>query len=215
MRMSMLTVLAIVGCAVISARAEDAVPPSAPPSAAAEQPTASAPQKSGSERAPTSAGESKSDMQLSPEAKSAVVKGSNSGRFGFERTDDGFLRFDYQTGQVAFCNARPEGWGCQAVPENRAALERELEQLRAEVADLKAQLKALTEPPRPVPPQTVPPSNMPKAAPPSTDRTGDTTFSIPGGEHITRAANAVQEAWHHFVDLVVGWTNDIRRKTGA
>ncbi len=214
MRMSTLIVLALVGCAFVTARAEDAVAPSAPPSGNAEQPAASPPQKSGSERAPTSAGESKSDMQVSPEAKSAV-KGSNGGRFGFERTDDGFLRFDYQTGQVAFCNARPEGWGCQAVPENRAGLEREVEQLRAEVADLKNQLKALTEPPRPVPPQTVPPSTRPTAAPPRTDRTGDTTFSIPGGEHITRAANAVQEAWQHFVELIVGLTNDIRRKTGA
>ena len=215
MRISALTLFALVACTALTARAEDAAAPPAPPAANAEQPTASTPAKSPSDSAPTPAAESKTDKQLSTETKTAVPPRSNSGRFGFERTDDGFLRFDYETGQVAFCNARPDGWGCQPVPENRAAMERELEQLRAEVADLKNQLKAMMEPPRPVPPETVPPSKTPKASPPDTDRTGDTTFSIPGREHITRAAAAVHEAWQHFVDLVSGLTNDIRRKTGA
>lgn len=215
MRISALTVIALVSCAALAARAEDAGAPAAPAAANAEQPGSSAEPKSASEPAPTPAAESKGDKQLSTESKAAIQNRANSGRFGFERTDDGFLRFDYKTGQVAFCNARPDGWGCQPVPENRAALERELEQLRAEVADLKNQLQALREPARPVPPETVPPSKMPKASPPDTDRTGDTTFSIPGREHISRAATAVQEAWQHFVDLVVGLTNDIRRKTGV
>ena len=43
------------------------------------------------------------------------------------RVDDGFLRFDLETGQVAYCNSRKDGWGCQAVPENRSALEREVQ----------------------------------------------------------------------------------------
>jgi cell division protein FtsB len=209
MRILALTVLALMACAHLAVRADDV--------GAADNgdQTAAPPAKSTSEPAPTPAAESKADKQLSTELKAAAPKPPNPNRYGFERTDDGFLRFDYQTGQVAFCTARPDGWGCQAVPESRAALERELEQLRAEVADLKNQIRALREPPRPVPPETVPPRNMPKAAPPSTDRTGDTTFSVPGREHLARAANAVQEAWQHFVEMVVGLTNDIRRKTGA
>jgi hypothetical protein len=207
MRISALTLFALATCAAFPLRAEDAAPVTPP---AIEQPSAAA--KGSTEPAPTPALENKGDKQLSTETKAA---NSNSGRFGFERTDDGFLRFDYQTGQVAFCNARPDGWGCQPVPENRAVLERELEQLRAEVADLKTRLKAITDPPRPVPPETVPPSKAPKASPPDTNRTGDTTFSIPGREHIARAATAVHDAWQRFVDLVSGLTNDIRRKTGA
>ena len=213
MRISALIVLAVVTCTAFAARAEDAAPSTPAAPIAAEQPAQSAPQKSATEPAPTSAGESKADKQSSAETKSATR--SNSGRFGFERTDDGFLRFDYQTGQVAFCNARPDGWACQPAPENRAALERELEQLRAEVADLKNQIQALREPPRPVPPETVPPSKTPAAPPTNAEKGGDLTFTIPGREHISRAASAVQDAWQRFVDLVIGLTNDIRRKTGA
>jgi hypothetical protein len=206
MRISALAVMALEGCAALAARAEDTSGP-------AEVPAATAPQTSPSAPAATAGPDSKNEKQLPAEAKSDKAKDSSAARFGFQRVDDGFLRFDYQTGQVAYCNARSDGWGCQPVPENRAALEREVEQLRAEVADLKNQLKALTEPPRLVPPETVPPSGTPK--PPNADKSGDMTFSIPGREHIARAANAVQEAWQHFVDLVVGFTNDIRRKSGA
>jgi hypothetical protein len=214
MRTSPLIVCALLGCALVAARGEDAVGPAAPAAANVDQsPGASAP-KSVPEPAPSPAAESKGDKQFSTETKAAVPKNSSSGRYGFERTDDGFLRFDYQTGQVAFCNARPDGWGCQSVPENRAALEREVEHLRAELADLKNQIKALTEPPRPVPPQTVPPTPAPNSAP-APDKGGDMTFSIPGRKHLSHAAAAVQEAWQHFVELVTGLTNDIRRKTGA
>ena len=121
----------------------------------------------------------------------------------------------------AYLEGLSEGWNpIQAYwkdpsPENRAALERELEQLRAEVADLKNQIQALREPPRPVPPETVPPSKTPAAPPTNADKGGDLTFTIPGREHISRAASAVQDAWQHFVDLVIRLTNDIRRKTGA
>ena len=213
MRISALIVLAVVSCAALAARADDAAPSTPAAPIAAEQQAQSAPQKSATEPAPTSAEESKADKQSSAEAKSATR--SNSGRFGFERTDDGFLRFDYQTGQVAFCNGRLDGWACQPVPENRATLERELEQLRAEVADLKNLIQALREPSRPVPPETVPPSKTPAAPPTNAEKGGDLTFTIPGREHISRAASAVQDAWQHFVDLVIGLTNDIRRKTGA
>lgn len=213
MRASPLIVCALLGCALTTARAEGvAAPPTLPAASQQESPTAAAP-KSASEPAPSPAAESKGDKQLS-ETKAAVPKNSSSGRYGFERTDDGFLRFDYQTGQVAFCNARPDGWGCQSVPENRAALEREVEHLRAEVADLKNRIKALTEPPRPIPPQTVPPTPAPNSAP-APDKGGDMTFSIPGREHLSHAAEAVQEAWQRFVELVTGLTNDMRRKTGA
>src|SRR3974390_2661420 len=122
MRISALIVLAVVTCTAFAARAEDAAPSTPAAPIAAEQPAQSAPQKGPREPAPTSAGESKADKQSSAETKSATR--SNSGRFGFERTDDGFLRFDYQTGQVAVCNGRLDAWACQTVPENPASLQR-------------------------------------------------------------------------------------------
>ena len=58
-------------------------------------------------------------------------------RFTFGRVDDGFLRLDSETGQVAICSQRAVGWGCQAVPEDRAALEKEIARLQDESAKLK------------------------------------------------------------------------------
>ena len=42
-----------------------------------------------------------------------------------------------RTGQVAFCSPHTVGWACQAVPEDRAALEKEIARLQDEVASLK------------------------------------------------------------------------------
>ena len=69
---------------------------------------------------------------------SAASDAVPSSRFAFNRVDGGFLRLDNQTGQISFCGPRAIGWACQAVPEDRAALENEIARLQAEVASLKA-----------------------------------------------------------------------------
>ena len=40
---------------------------------------------------------------------------ASSSRYSFNRVDNGFLRLDNESGQVAYCNARAVGWACQAV----------------------------------------------------------------------------------------------------
>jgi hypothetical protein len=105
------------------------------------------------------------------------------------------------------------------VPENRAALEKEVGRLRAENADLQsrldeleAKLKGLDDVPRP--PKPVPPESKP-GEPNPVSGTGERTFSVPGREHIARAASAVQSAWEHFVEMVTSLKDDVLRKTGA
>ena len=44
-------------------------------------------------------------------------------RYTFNRVDDGYLRLDGRTGQVSLCLQRPAGWACQAVPDERTALQ--------------------------------------------------------------------------------------------
>ena len=73
-------------------------------------------------------------------------------RYAFNRVNDGFLRLDNGTGQVSFCNQTSAGWACQAAPEDRAALEKEIARLQDEVASLKSQVATLREPPVPRPP---------------------------------------------------------------
>src|SRR5438105_4799038 len=63
-------------------------------------------------------------------------------RFTFHRTDDGFLRLDGRSGQVSICARRPDGWVCQAVPDERVALEGEISRLQSDNAALKKELLA-------------------------------------------------------------------------
>jgi hypothetical protein len=51
---------------------------------------------------------------------------SEDSRYTFNRVDDGYLRLDGRTGQVSICAQRSAGWACQAVPDERAALESEI-----------------------------------------------------------------------------------------
>jgi hypothetical protein len=62
------------------------------------------------------------------------------GRYTFSKIADGFIRLDMQTGEVSTCSQRTVGWACQAVPEDRAVLEKEIGRLRAENALLKRDL---------------------------------------------------------------------------
>jgi hypothetical protein len=124
-------------------------------------------------------------------------------RFSFVRVDDGFLRFDLTTGQVAYCNARAGGWGCQAVPENRSALEREVGKLKDEIAGLKRQVEDLREPPPPRPPAPIPP-------PPAQ---GDVTRDAPRHDDIARAKAMLQDVWERLVAAIVGVKNDVMRKS--
>jgi len=64
------------------------------------------------------------------------------GRFTFKQVSDGLLRLDARTGEVALCGKRAVGWACQALPEDRTALENEIARLQGENAALKRELVA-------------------------------------------------------------------------
>ena len=52
------------------------------------------------------------------------------------------LRLDGRTGQVSLCGRAAAGWACQAVPDERAALEAEIARLQDDNAALKKELLA-------------------------------------------------------------------------
>ncbi len=63
-------------------------------------------------------------------------------RFSMAPAEGGFLRLDKQTGAVSFCTVEAGAAACRAGPDERAALEKEIAQLRRENAELNAELKA-------------------------------------------------------------------------
>ena len=121
-------------------------------------------------------------------------------RYAFNRVSDGFLRLDSVTGNVAYCAPTSAGWACQAVPEDRAALEKEIARLQDEVASLKQEVASLRDPPPPRPPADL--------TPPSAN--ADTSAELRAD--IARAKAAVKDAWDRLVDMINGFQKDLLRK---
>ena len=65
---------------------------------------------------------------------------AEDGRYSFHRVEDGFLRLDSRSGQVSLCGRKTVGWGCQAVPDERVALESEIARLQGDNAALKKEI---------------------------------------------------------------------------
>jgi len=118
-----------------------------------------------------------------------------SRRYRFSRFADGVVRLDGETGQVTFCSPGPVGWACQAVAEDRAALEAEIGRLQAENAALKQQL-ALKPPPA-------------VAVPPAAN-SGD--LKMPSTEDIERARVFIENAWRRLVEMIVNLQKDMMRR---
>jgi hypothetical protein len=158
-------------------------------------------------------------------------------RFTFSRVNNGFLRLDNDSGQVAYCSTQGRGWACQAASENHPALETEVAGLRDDVADLKkleteiaalqngvASVKKLqTEIMRlrdevsslkkeivalKEPPPPRPPADL---APPA-DKGADVTIKLPTREDMARASAFLQDTWRRFVDMINTVQKDMMRK---
>jgi hypothetical protein len=127
-------------------------------------------------------------------------------RFTFSRVDKNFLRFDNETGHVAFCSPHGPSWVCEAVPEERAALEKEIARLQDEVTTLKTEVARLTAPPpHPVPPQTVPPG-------PQAGKGGDAPIKLPTAEDLAQARAFLESAWRRLVEMIVNIQKDMMQK---
>jgi hypothetical protein len=119
-------------------------------------------------------------------------------RYSFNRVSDGFLRLDNVSGQVAFCSPHTVGWACEAVAEDRAALEKEIARLQGEVTSLRQEVASLRAPPPPRPPADL--------TPPGKDNSAQLR------EDLGRARVAISNVWRRFVDLVVSFQKDMLGK---
>jgi hypothetical protein len=189
------------------AEAEKQAAPAPPPPATkqAQEPPAAPPQ---AEQAPAPAqaqAPAKTQDQLqtwTPGRQRAPLR--QAGRYSFSRIDGGYLRLDRNSGQVAICTPRTSGWSCEAVPQDRARLEKEVDALREEVAALKKQIADL----RASPP---PPRVQPPPAPPPRD--GGATIKLPTQADLARARGFLADTWHRLVEMIENWQKDMLRKS--
>ena len=87
-------------------------------------------------------------------------------RFTYHQIDDGYLRLDLRTGEVATCRQSEAGWTCMLAAEERAALETEIARLQRDNALLKNALLARGLP-LPAPGINAPASAAPEIATPA------------------------------------------------
>lgn len=126
-------------------------------------------------------------------------------RYAFKPVDSGFLRLDSVNGQVALCSQRSAGWACQAVPEDRAALDSEIARLQSEVTQLKSEIAALRAPPEP----PRPPADL---APRGEGDAKSGGLKLPTDDDIKWARAAIEKLWRQFVDMVAEFQKDMQRK---
>ncbi len=104
-----------------------------------------------------------------------------NGRYTFKDVADGILRLDSRSGQVSLCSKRGAGWVCQAVPDERSALDSEIARLERENAALKQRLSG-SEPRKPL----------------------DRDLALPSDAEIDRMMSVVERMWRRLVDMVQG-----------
>jgi flagellar biosynthesis/type III secretory pathway chaperone len=138
-------------------------------------------------------------QEPAPLLQPAEPQSTPATRWSFKRVDNGFIRLDNETGHVAHCtSSRTAGWTCQAVPEDRAALEKQIARLQDEVATLKKEIAQLRAPPPPPPP--------PEKGP-------GVSLRIPTQEEIAGArdylAGTLTDTWQRLVQMIARLQRDI------
>jgi hypothetical protein len=127
---------------------------------------------------------------------------SDDTRYSFSRADEGYLRLDGRTGQVSICTRRPVGWACQAVPDERMALEAEIARLQGENVALKKELLVHNLPL----PGTVKPE-QPAAKP------EEPHLQLPNDADLNKMMTFIEKVWRRLVDMIVTLQKDVLNKS--
>ena len=134
-------------------------------------------------------------------AQSAAAQ-EDDNRYSFKRVDEGYLRLDGRTGQVSLCTRRAVGWACQAVPDERVALEGEIARLQGENAALKKELLAHDLPlPGVVKPE------------PQEIKPQEPSLPLPDATDLNKLKSFIENVWRRLVEMIATLQKDMLRKT--
>jgi len=161
------------------------------------------------ERAPERDRKPAQAEEQTPNRTKENLQVSTPSRFSFNRVENGFLRLDNSTGEVAYC-AQAAAWTCQTIPIDRSSdtesskLKTEIVRLQEDIAELKKEIAALKEPPPPRPPADL--------TPPS-DKAPDVTIKLPSPEEMARAREFIESTWRRLVEMIVTMQKDLMRRS--
>lgn len=145
---------------------------------------------------------------------------SESARFTMQPVEGGLMKLDTTTGAMSFCAAKAGAWVCEAVPEDRAALETEISRLQRRIAELEkgragtgtggtgGGVPDIMAPPSVEAPKDTPlgPPDAAKPAPKS-----EQELSEEARKRLDQAMDMVEQVFRRFFDMV----DRLRREEGA
>lgn len=140
-------------------------------------------------------------MAFAPAAHAQTAPDSENGRYSFSQVSDGMLRLDTRTGQVSLCARKDAGWACNAVPDERQALESEIARLQRENGALKKDMLARGLPL---------PGGV--ASAPSAERQRELNLKVPlpSDAEIDRVMSAFEKMWRRIQEMVQRTPNSDR-----
>ena len=118
---------------------------------------------------------------------------SENGRYSFSSVPDGVLRLDTRTGAVSLCARQAAGWACNAVPDERAALENEIARLQRENGAMKKDMLARNLPL---------PGGVSGAPQSAQQRELQLKVPLPSDAEIDRMMSAFEKMWRRLVDMM-------------
>jgi hypothetical protein len=132
---------------------------------------------------------------MAPAAQAQSTPDSENGRYSFSPVSDGMLRLDTRTGQVSLCGKKDAGWACNAVPDERSALENEIARLQRENGAMKKDMLARGLPL---------PSGVAGSAPPPADQQRELNLKVPlpSDAEIDRVMSTFEKMWRRLVDIM-------------
>jgi len=131
-------------------------------------------------------------LALAPSVQAQTAPDSENGRYTFNQVTDGMLRLDTRTGAVSLCAKKDAGWACNAVPDERAALESEIARLQRENGALKKDMLA----------RGLPLPGGVASAPSAQQRELNLKVPLPSDAEIDRVMSAFEKMWRRIVDMV-------------
>ena len=114
-----------------------------------------------------------------------------NGRFAMTPTPEGFLKLDSRTGVVSQCLRQCASYECRLIPDERAALQDEIDRLTRENAELKSRAAGLS-----------PPSTGTTPPKPGDPAPGAPQQSLPSDTEVDRALSIMERVIRRFKDII-------------
>lgn len=116
----------------------------------------------------------------------AVAQETEGQRFQLERTDNGLVRLDRQSGAISLCREESGTLSCRMAADERAAYEQELDLLEKRVTALEERLK-----------------------------TGTTARDLPGEAEIEQGLSIIERFMRRFMAIIEEFTHEREQQEAA